>query len=103
MKTSKPNTISFQVDNFVKIKINKVDKSPLHPNTLLSKVIEKKHAFMKVVTKFGIIDTLLATNRLQITEDLNVSLDTTKTINFTAACKKHLTSDTCTRGAKTTK
>ena len=103
MKTSKPNTISFQVNNFVKIKINKVDKSPLHPNTLLRKVIEKEHGFMKVVTQFGIIDTWIAPNRLQITEDMNVSLDTTETISFTAACKKHLTSDTCTRGAKTRK
>ena len=38
MTTSKPNTISFQVNNFVKIKINKVDKTPLHPNTLLGKL-----------------------------------------------------------------
>ena len=54
MTTSKPNTVSFQVNNFVKIKINKVLKSPLHPNTFLGKVIEKEHGFMKVVTKFGI-------------------------------------------------
>lgn len=40
MTTSKPNPISFQVSNFVKIKIDKVDKSPLHPNTLLGNVIE---------------------------------------------------------------
>ena len=45
---------------------------------------------MKVVTKFGIIDTWIATIRLQITEDMNVSLDTTKTISFTTACKKAL-------------
>ena len=31
MTTSKSNTVSFQVNNFVKIKINKVDKIPLHP------------------------------------------------------------------------
>ena len=30
MTTSKPNTISFQVNNFVKIKINKVDIIPKH-------------------------------------------------------------------------
>ena len=106
MTTRKPYTILFQVNNFkfVKIKINKVDKSPIHPNTLLGKVIEKEHGFMKVVTKFEIIDTWIAPNRLQITEDMNVSLDTTKTTRFTATSKKkHVTSDTCTRGAKTRK
>ena len=72
MTTSKPNTISIQVNNFVKVKINKVEKSPLHPNALLGKVIEREHGFMKVVTKFGIIDTWIAPNRLQITEDINV-------------------------------
>ena len=63
---------------------------PLHPHTLLGKVIEKEHGFMKLVTKFGIIDTWIAPNRLQITDDMNVSLDTTKTIRLTAACKKAL-------------
>ena len=47
---------------------------------------------MKIVTKFGIINTWIACapNRLQITEDMNVLLDTTKTRSFTAACKKAL-------------
>ena len=81
-----------------------MDKSPLHPNTLLGKVIEKEHGFMKVVTKFGIIDTWLAPNRLQITEDMNVPVDTTITISFAAACKKALDqSYICKRGAKTRK
>lgn len=80
MTTSKPNPISFQVSNFVKIKIDKVDKHPLHPNTLLGNVIEVDHESVKVVTKFGILDTWIAPNRLPviITEDMNVSLDTTK-------------------------
>ena len=66
MTISKPNTIYFQVNNFVKIKINKVDKGPLHPITRLGKVIKKEHGFMKVVTKFGIIniDTWIAPNRV---------------------------------------
>ena len=45
---------------------------------------------MKVVTKFGIIDTWIAPNCLQITEDMNVLLDTTKTLSFTSASKKAL-------------
>ena len=49
MTTSKPNAISFQVNNFVKIKIDKVDKSPLHPNTLLGKVIETEHGFIIII------------------------------------------------------
>ena len=54
-----------------------MDKRPLQPNTLLGKVIEKENRFMKVVTKFGIIDTWVACapNRLQITEDMNELLD----------------------------
>lgn len=69
-----------------------MDKSPLQPNTLLGKISEKEHGFMKVVTKFRIINTWVASapHRLQITEDMNVLLDTTKTIRFTAACKKAL-------------
>ena len=92
MTTSKPYTISFQVKNFkfFKITINKVDQSPIYPSAILGKVIEKEHGFMKVVNKFGILDTWIAPNRLQITEDMNVSLDTSKTISFTAACKKAL-------------
>ena len=102
MTSSKPNIISFQVNNFGKTKINKGDKSPLHPNTLVGKVIEKEHGFMKVATKLGIIDTWIALNRLKITEDMNVSLDTLKQVSVQRA-KNHLSSDTCTRGAKTGK
>ena len=85
-----------------------MDKSPLPPNTLLGKVIEKEHGFMKVVTKFGIINTWIARapNRLQIAEDMNVLLGTTKTYNtFHGSMQKgtNLTSDTCTIGAKTRK
>ena len=67
-----------------------MDKSPLQPNTLLGKVIEKEHGFMTVVTKFGIINTWIACtpNRLQITKAMNVLLDTTT--SFTATCKKAL-------------
>ena len=63
-----------------------MDKSPLQPNTPLGKVSEKEHGFMKVVTKIGIITTWIACapNRPQITEDMNVLLDRTKTISFTA-------------------
>ena len=45
---------------------------------------------MKVATKFGIIDTWIEPNRLKITENMDVSLATTKTISFTAAYKKAL-------------
>ena len=52
-----------------------MDKSPLQPNALLDKVIEKELEFMQVVTKFGIVNTWIACvpNRLQFTEDMNVN------------------------------
>ena len=73
-----------------------MDKSPFQPNTLLGKVIEKENRFMKVVTKFGIMDTWIACapNRLQIPEDMNELIGTTKTISFNAVCKKVRTKTT---------
>ena len=46
----------FHIDDFISIKIDKVDKqSPLHPNVLLGKVMELENNYAKIVTEFGII------------------------------------------------
>ena len=46
----------FHIDDFISIKIDKVDEqSPLHPNVLLGKVMELENNYAKIVTEFGII------------------------------------------------
>ena len=46
----------FHIDDFISIKIDKVDKqSPLHANVLLGKVMELENNYAKIVTEFGII------------------------------------------------
>ena len=65
-------------------------KQILQQNPQLSKVIDAENGYVKVVTKFGILDTCIAPNRLQITQDMNVSLDTSKRLTCTAACKRAL-------------
>ena len=72
---SKLSPISFQVSNFVKIKIYKVDKSPLHPNTLLGNVIEVENGCESCNQIWNSwIIALIAPNRVQITADMNGSL-----------------------------
>ena len=65
MKKSRNKVEDFKIDEFVSIKIDKVDKtSPLHPNVLLGKVTEVDDNYAKIVTKFGIISTYISTSRL---------------------------------------
>lgn len=65
MKKSRNKVEDFKIDEFVSIKIDKVDKtSPLHPNVLLGKVTEVDDNYAKIVTKFGIISTYVSTSRL---------------------------------------
>ena len=46
----------FHIDDFISVKIDKVDKqSSLHPNVLLGKVTELENNYAKIVTEFGII------------------------------------------------
>ena len=52
----------FKINDFVFIKIDKVDKtSPLHPNLLMGKVTEVENNYTKIVTKYGIILTYIST------------------------------------------
>ena len=78
----------FHIDDFVSIKIDKVDKqSPLHPNVLLGKVMELENNYAKIVTKFGIISTYISTSRLNKCTQTNITFDYTKHITFSSACK----------------
>ena len=90
MKESRNKVDRFKIDDFICIKIDKVDKSsPLHPNVLLGKVmeVEKNYAKIHVVTKFGIISTYISTSRLNKCTQTSVNFDYTKQIPFSTACK----------------
>ena len=79
----------FKVGDTVSIKTNRVDKTtPLHPNFLLGKITAFQNTYAKVVTQFGVISTLIASNRLDSFTTTNVKLDYTKELSFLAACKK---------------
>ena len=88
MKESRNKVERFKIDDFVCIKIDKVDKSsPLHPNVLLGKVTEVENNYAKIVTKFGIISTYISTRRLNKCTQTSVNFDYTKQITFSSACK----------------
>ena len=88
MKESRNKVDRFQIDDFVCIKIEKVDKSSLlHPNVLLGKLTEVENNYAKVVTKFGTISTYISTSRLNKCTQTSVHFDYTKQIAFSSACK----------------
>ena len=88
MKESRNKVDRFQIDDFVCIKIDKVDKSSLlHQNVLLGKLTEVENNYAKVVTKFGIISTYISTSRLKKCTQTSVHFDYTKQIAFSSACK----------------
>ena len=89
MKQSRPKVAKFHVNDYVKIKIDKVDKTPLHPNTLLGKIIsiEPANGYAQVVTEFGVIDTQISPSRLHKSQNTGIALDYSKHITFSRACK----------------
>ena len=88
MKASRVKVDKFKINNFVSIKIDKVDKtSPLHPNLLLGKVTEVENDYTKIVTKSGIISMFISTTRLNKCTQTSVNFDYTKEITFSSACK----------------
>ena len=88
MKKQRKKPASFSIGEHVAIKINKVDKkSPLHPNVLIGKITEVQNDYVKLVTKFGIINTSISTNRLDKCSETNIDFDYSKQIAFSKACK----------------
>ena len=88
MKKSRNKVEDFKIDEFVSIKVDKVDKtSPLHPNVLLGKVTEVDDNYAKIVKKFRIISTYISTSRLNKCTQTSVTFDYSKEITFSAACK----------------
>lgn len=89
MKLSRNKPSSFKVDDYVTIKIDKVDKTtPLHPNVILGKIICMENDYAKVVTKFGVISTYISTNRLNKCTRTNIVFDFSKEIPFSTVSKK---------------
>ena len=89
MKLSRNKQRSFKVEDYVTIKIDKVDNTtPLHPSVILGKLINMENDYAKVVTMFGIISTYISTNRLNKCTRTNVLFDYTKEISFSTASKQ---------------
>ena len=88
MKLSRNKQRSFKVEDYVTIKIDKVDKAtPLHSNVILGKII-MENDYAKVVTMFGVISTYISTNRLNKCTRTNVLFDYTKETPFSTASKQ---------------
>ena len=88
IKESRKKAPTFHKDDFVSIKIDKVDKtSPLYPNVLLGKITQVENDYAKIVTKFRKVKTLISTNRLNKCTATNIIFDYSKDITFSAACK----------------
>ena len=86
--SSQSKAPNFKVGEIVSVKIDKVDKtSPLHPNLLIGKILAKENTYIKLVTKFGVVTTLISPARLMRCTDTGIKFDTSKEITFTAACK----------------
>ena len=68
MKKMKPARLSvrkFEVNHFVRVKTDKVDKSTaLHTNVLFGKRVQMENVYARIVTKVGLITTFISPSRL---------------------------------------
>ena len=89
MKLSRKKSNMFDIDDYVSVKIDPVDKaSPLHPNVLFGKVISvESNNYVRIATKYRKISTPISPARLLKCSKPNMQFDTTKDITFTKACK----------------
>lgn len=81
----------FKISDMVAIKINKVDKiNPFHPHMLLGQIIEIEETagYVRIVTEYGKVNTLITPSRFYPCIATNVKLDLSTKSSFTAACKK---------------
>lgn len=89
MKVTRSKQRSFKVDDYAIIKIDKVYKTTLlRPNAILGKIIHLENDYTKVVTKFGVIFTSTATNRLNKYTRTNITFDYAKETTFSAVSKQ---------------
>ena len=63
-KAARLSVKKFEINDYVCVKINKVDKcNPLHPNVLFGKITEIEKTYVRLATKFGLITTLISPSR----------------------------------------
>ena len=87
MKKSRQKPQTLNTGDFVSIKIDRVDKTPFHPNVLMGEIIAFENEYPKVACKFGIITTLISPARLVKCQATNIKISKDKEITFTKACK----------------
>ena len=89
-KQKQPKFKISDMSDMVAIKINKVDKiNPFHPNMLLGQIIEiEKSGYVRIVTEYGKVNTLITPSRFYPCIATNAKLDFSTKTSFTAACKK---------------
>ena len=64
-QTSQSGKAPFKIDDMIAIKIDRVDKtSPVHPNMLLSKIMEIRKNYAKIVTPQGINKGFISCSKL---------------------------------------
>ena len=87
MKKSRQKAKTLNIGDYVSIKIDRVDKTPLHPNVFIGEILEFENDYAKVACKFGIISTLISPARLVKCQATNIVISKDKSITFTKACK----------------
>ena len=87
MNKSRQKAKTFNVGDYVSIKIDKVDKTQLHPNVLIEEILAFENDYAKVACKFGIISTLISPAKLVKCQATDIVISKDKSITFTKACK----------------
>ena len=65
MKSARLSVRKFEVNDYVCVKIDKVDKSTaLHTNVLFGKRVQMENTYARIVTKFGLTTTFISPSRL---------------------------------------
>lgn len=65
MKSARLSVRKFEVNHFVCVKTDKVDKNTaLHTNVLFGKRVQMENVYARIVTKFGLITTFISPSRL---------------------------------------
>ena len=80
MKESRQKAKTLNIGNYVSIKIDKVDKTPLHPNVLIGEILAFENDYAKVACKFRIISTLISPARLVKCQATNIVISKDKSI-----------------------
>ena len=65
MKSARLSVRKFEVNHYVCVKTDKVDKNTaLHTNVLFGKRVQMENVYARIVTKVGLITTFISPSRL---------------------------------------